>query len=287
MKRPKVGHIQYLNCLPLYQGLVRQDALLQFELSKGTPTELNQQLITGKLDVSPISSIEYLRHADDLLLLPNLTVSSDGQVKSILLVSKVPATKLDGRTVALTNTSATSQVLTQIVLADRYGANPAYFSCPPDLGRMLNEADAVLLIGDPALRLYLQPPSALHVYDLGIEWKALSGHPMVYAVWAVRRDFAETNPTLLNVVYQAFQQSLSYSLTNVDYIARHAAQWEPFPASALAAYFQRLRFRFDKVYQEGLIDYARRAQTLGALDTVPELKFAAVPRRASNEKGGH
>ena len=276
MNRPRVGHIQYLNCLPLYHGLVRHDALLDIELHKGTPTELNRLLIAGRLDVSPISSIEYLRHADDLLLMPDLTVSSDGAVKSIVLISKVPAAALGGRTVALTNTSATSQVLTQILLANRYAAHPAYFACPPDLGRMLDEADAALLIGDPALRVHMQPPVGLHVYDLGTEWKTLTGHPMVYAVWAVRRSFAAAAPALVNVVYHAFQQSLAYSLSNVEAIAADTARWEPFPAAALAAYFRTLRFTFDRAYRDGLHAYARHAQALGALDAVPTLEFAAV-----------
>ena len=87
-----------------------------------------------------------------------------------------------------------------------------------------------LLIGDPALRVHMQPPAGLHVYDLGTEWTAFTGHPMVYAVWAVRRSFAAAAPALVNVVYQAFRQSLAYSLTNVEAIAADAARWEPFPA---------------------------------------------------------
>src|SRR5687768_17065323 len=124
VRRPRVGHIEFLNCLPLYHGLVHDGAVLDMELTKGTPTELNRLLIAGALDVAPISSIEYLRHADELVLLPDLTVSSDGPVGSIALASRRPAAELGGRTVALTNTSATSQVLAKIVLAERYGVTP-------------------------------------------------------------------------------------------------------------------------------------------------------------------
>src|SRR4030042_1389426 len=88
--RPRVGHIQFLNCLPLYYGLVKSHALLDIELIKGTPTELNNLLISGALDISPISSIEYARTKDSLLLFPDFTVSSDGEVKSIVLLSRVP-----------------------------------------------------------------------------------------------------------------------------------------------------------------------------------------------------
>ncbi|MDQ3700860.1 MAG: menaquinone biosynthesis protein, partial [Chloroflexota bacterium] len=232
--RPRVGHIQFLNCLPLYHGLVRDGAVLDMELTKGTPTELNRLLVAGALDIAPISSVEYLRHAGELLLLPDLTVSSDGPVKSIALVSRVPLEALGGKTVALTNTSATSQVLTQLVLAWRCATPPRTFACPPDLGRMLDEADAALLIGDPALRVLWRPPAGLYCYDLGEEWQRHTGRAMVYAVWAVRRAYAAAAPSLVEEVLAAFRRSLRWSLSRIDEIAAAASRWEPFPAAVLA-----------------------------------------------------
>ena len=279
-----MGHIQFLNCLPLYYGLVQDGALVDMELTKGTPTELNRLLLAGALDIAPISSIEYLRHADELLLLPDLTVSADGPVKSIALVSRVPPEELDGAPVALTNTSATSQVLARIVLAERYGAAPRYFECPPDLSRMLDEARAGLLIGDPALRVLWQPPAGVRCYDLGEEWAALTGCAMVYAVWAVRRDYAAAAPELVAEVLDAFRRSLSFSLGRVDEIAAAASRWEPFPPEMLAAYFRTLRFEFGPRYQTGLLEFARRAAEHGALDRVPALEFVTengVPRSRS------
>ena len=91
---PRVGHIQFLNCLPLYHMLVRSGAVLDMDLYKDTAIALCRQLLAGRLDISPVPAIEYARHARDLLLLPDLTVSSNGRVMSILLVSKVPAEKL-------------------------------------------------------------------------------------------------------------------------------------------------------------------------------------------------
>ncbi|MCL5292361.1 MAG: menaquinone biosynthesis protein, partial [Actinobacteria bacterium] len=131
MSRPRVGHIQFLNCLPLYYGLVNNGTILDIDLTKGTPTELNRWLVEGKLDISPISAIEYARNASELVLLPKLTVSSDGKVGSILLASKVPVEELGTASVALTNTSRTSQVLVKIILKVKYGVEPTYFECPP------------------------------------------------------------------------------------------------------------------------------------------------------------
>lgn len=271
--RPRVGHIAFLNCLPLYYGLVHDGALLDLDLTRGTPAELNRALIAGDLDVAPISSVEYLRHADELLLLPDLTVSCDGPVQSIALAGRVPPGELGGRRVALTTTSATSQVLTRIVLAERYGVSPEFFACPPDLDRMLARADAALLIGDPALHVLWRPPAGLHVSDLGAEWHALTGQAMVFAVWAVRREYAARAPDLVAEVLAAFRRSLRYSLAEVATIARAAARWEALPAGVLETYFRTLRFEFGPRYRAGLTEFARRAVGHGALQRVPRLEF--------------
>src|SRR4029450_3000548 len=106
-RRPRVGHIQFLNCLPIYWGLMRSGALLDVDLHKDTPDRLNAALVAGDLDMGPISLVEYLRHADELLLLPNLAVGSDGPVLSVHLVSTRPLDELDARPVALGSTSRT------------------------------------------------------------------------------------------------------------------------------------------------------------------------------------
>jgi chorismate dehydratase len=275
--RPRVGHIAFLNCLPLYYGLVHDGALLDMDLTRGTPTELNRSLIEGDLDVAPVSSVEYLRHAADLLLLPDLTVSCDGPVQSIALAGRVPPQDLHARRVALTTTSATSQVLTRIILGERYGVAPEYSTCPPDLDRMLAAADAALLIGDPALHVLWRPPAGLHVRDLGAEWHAHTGQAMVFAVWAVRREYAARAPHLVAEVLDAFRRSLAYSLDEVHRIARAAARWESLPADVLEGYFRTLRFEFGPRYRAGLREFARRAVAHGALERVPDLEFFAPP----------
>ncbi|HYT09239.1 MAG TPA: MqnA/MqnD/SBP family protein, partial [Mycobacteriales bacterium] len=135
--RPRVGHIQFLNCLPLYWGLVHSGALLDVELTKDTPDRLGEQLVAAELDIGPVSLVEALRHADDLLLLPDLAVGSDGPVLSCVLVSRVPLAALDTERVALGSTSRTSVLLARMWLAEVHGVRPDYFTCPPDLGAML------------------------------------------------------------------------------------------------------------------------------------------------------
>ncbi|MBE0446655.1 MAG: menaquinone biosynthesis protein [Actinobacteria bacterium] len=276
MHRPRVGHIQFINCLPLYYGLVHNNVLLDVELVKGTPTELNGWLLEGKLDISPISSIEYCRNYKDLMLLPNLAVAADGEVKSILFVSKVPVEEIDGCPVALTNTSATSQALIRIILRDKYKASPKYFVCPPDLSKMLMEADGALLIGDDALRILYDPPRGLYLYDLGKEWKEMTGRRMVFAVWAVRRIFAAENPELVAGVYRAFMRSMEYSIMKVDEIAQAASRWENFDAGFMKDYFVSLKFDLGSTYQRDLLACATRAYELGFIQEIPRFEFVEV-----------
>lgn len=272
-----MGHIQFLNCLPIYWGLVRSGALLDVELTKDTPDNLNDMLVAGDLDIGPISLVEYLRHADDLLLLPDVAVGSVGPVLSVNLVSQVPLDQLDGRRVALGSTSRTSVQLARMWLADVHGVQPEYFVCPPDLTAMMLEADAAVLIGDTALRAtYEAPRLGLDVYDLGQVWKDWTGLPMVFAPWAVRRDYAEANPGLVKDVHHAFVTSRDSALEHVDEIAEQAARWEIFDAATLALYFRTLDFSLGEQQVAGIVEFARRAARTGVVPADFTPRFAEI-----------
>ncbi|XVU25711.1 menaquinone biosynthetic enzyme MqnA/MqnD family protein [Actinoplanes sp. CA-054009] len=268
--RPRVGHIQFLNCLPIYWGLMRSGALLDVDLRKDTPERLSASLVAGDLDIGPITLVEYLRHADELVLLPNLAVGSDGPVLSVNLISTRPLAELDGRPVALGSTSRTGVLLAQMLLAEQYGAEPEYFRCPPELTQMLMEADAGVLIGDPALRaMYEGPRLGLDVTDLGEAWKKWTGLPMVFAVWAVRKDFAAANPGVVKDVHEAFQRSRDLSLGELDEVAAAAARWEPFDAETLATYFRVLDFSLGERQIAGMREFARRAAARREVPPLP------------------
>jgi chorismate dehydratase len=271
-QRPRVGHIQFLNCLPIYWGLVRAGTLLDVELTKDTPDRLNELLVAGDLDIGPISLVEYLRNASELVLLPDIAIGSDGPVLSVNMVSQVPLAELNGRRVALGSTSRTSVLLARMWLAEVHGVQPDYFTCPPDLTTMLLEADAAVLIGDAALRATVQygrraggssedAPAArgLTVHDLGAAWRDWSGLPMVFAVWAARRSYAEENPGLVKDVHSAFLRSRDDALAHVDDVAATAARWEVFDPATLANYFRTLDFSLGERQVAGLREFARRA----------------------------
>lgn len=275
--RPRVGHIQFLNCLPIYWGLVRSGALLDVELTKDTPDRLNDMLVAGDLDIGPISLVEYLRHADDLLLLPDIAVGSDGPVLSVNLVAQTALSSLDDRRVALGSTSRTSVLLARMWLAEVHGVRPSYFVCPPDLTSMLLEADAAVLIGDAALRAtYDAPRRGLEVHDLGAAWRSWTGLPMVFAVWAVRRSYAESNPGLVKDVHEAFVRSRDDALAHVDEVAAAAARWEVFDGATLATYFRTLDFSFGARQVDGVVEFSRRAAATGAVNSLVIPSFAEL-----------
>lgn len=258
--RPRVGHIQFLNCLPLYWGLARTGTLLDLELSKDTPERLSEQLVRGELDIAPVTLVEFLKNADELVAFPDLAVGCDGPVMSCVIASQVPLDQLDGARVALGSTSRTSVRLAQLLLAERFDVRPDYFTCPPDLGLMMQEAEAAVLIGDAALRANLHdgPRLGLDVHDLGSLWKEWTGLPFVFAVWAARRDYLRREPELVHQVHRMFLDSRDLSLEEVDKVAEQASRWEVFDEDVLARYFTTLDFRFGPAQLEGVTEFARR-----------------------------
>jgi chorismate dehydratase len=275
-RKPRVGHIQFLNCLPIYWGLVHSNTLLDIELVKDSPERLSEQLVAGSLDIAPITFVEFLKHSEDLVVLDGLAVGSDGPVMSCNLISQLPFEELDGRRVALGSTSRTTVQLAQLLLRERYHVAPEYYSCPPDLSIMMHEAPGAVLIGDPALRaaLYDVPRLGLRMLDLGEAWKDWSGLPMVFAVWAVRRDYLAAHPELVREVHRGFLHSRDLALAEVDKVAAQVARWEAFDAAALERYFTTLDFSFGPRQLAGAREFAR--QIGGQIAVDPDVRIEVL-----------
>ena len=177
--RVRIGAVNYLNSKPLIAEL---EALAPAaELVLDVPSRLADDLAAGRLDVALIPAIEYFR-AGTYTIVPDIAIASHGPVLSVTLFSRVPWREV-GR-VALDAGSRTSAVLAEILLRKRYGVRPQVVPLPLEQGAEEADADAVLLIGDRAMRACL--PGFAHAYDLGQEWHEWTGLPFVYALWAVR-----------------------------------------------------------------------------------------------------
>lgn len=269
----RVGHIRYLNSLPVYYGIEGGLGDLAVDVTSDSPTELNDLLLAGELDISPISSIEYCRHADELLLLPDICISSDGDVKSILLASKAPGIQ-DIARVALTSSSATSHLLTKIILERAHGLRPEYDIMPPRLEEMLAEHDAALLIGDDALELFASRQRPF--IDLGREWSEYTGLPMVYAVWVVRRQAAREKASEVAAMAELYGRSVDYCYTHRREVADRAAMESGISADFLYEYFGDLNFSLNSRYLRGLKRFYEEAAGLGGVESVAEPEFFPV-----------
>lgn len=184
----KIGCVPYLNAKPLIAWFHTRACDADVELTYAVPSELARQLRDGRLDVALVSTFELFQNPR-LQVVPDISISADGPVKSVRLFSCVPFEKIE--TVALDTSSLTSVALIRILLKEVYGLTPRYVSHPPDLDGMLSACDAGLLIGD--LKLFDTP--ATHVLDLGAAWKAHTGLPFVYAAWLAREEVASAAMT--------------------------------------------------------------------------------------------
>jgi len=260
-RRPRVGHIDFLNCFPLLWGMARTGSLLDLELTKDTPDNLNDALTNGKLDIGPVSLIELLKNADDLVVLPDIGIGSDGPVMSCLIISRLPLSRLDKLPVALGSTSRTSVRLAELLLSDLVGVQPEYFFCPPDLAAMMEQAPAAVVIGDTALRaaLYEAPRLGLEVHDLGQMWHEWTGLPFVFAVFAARREFAEREPEVVRQVHADLLRARDFSLAKVDQVCEQAARWEVFDAATLKHYYTAaLDFTLGDRQLAGIAEFTKR-----------------------------
>ncbi|HYY02370.1 MAG TPA: menaquinone biosynthesis protein [Gaiellaceae bacterium] len=252
----RLGRISYVNMAPVFFRVAAD-----VEEVQGVPTELNHRLLVGELDTAPISSIEYARHADELRLLPRLCVASEGAVDSIQLVSRLPLEQV--RVVAVTPESATSVVLTKVLL-------PEAAHVPLEDA---DEADAKLLIGDAALKSAFEDPTP-H-YDLGRLWLERTGLPMVFAVWACPEPVAPG----LTELEEELVRSVLRARAEPETLAYEASERYGYPPGFLARYFEKLRYRFGPRERAGLMTFLELACDVGELDEVPELRFVreAVP----------
>lgn len=200
--------MEYLNTVPLVWGMLHGEQRNLFDLSFSIPSECANRLAQGTAEIGIVPSIELTRQK--LEIIRGAGIACRGPVRSILLISKVPFPEI--RTLAADASSRTSVALSRIILSRKYGIAPSLRSEKPDIVRMLDHADACLIIGDPAL--LLDPADIpFHVLDLGAEWTGMTGLPMVFAVWAAR-------PEAPGKSAEPFLRSLQFGMEHLEDIVR-------------------------------------------------------------------
>ena len=288
----RISIVQYLNTAPLVRGFTHGPLRGKYDLSFTVPSQCAEALRKGEADVAIIPAIEYER-IPDLVILPNLSIASKKTVRSLLLVSRTAMEQV--RRVALDRSSRSTQALVRI-LCDAYCEEaPEFFEAEPNLPSMLANADAGLLIGDPALQLAIAcgmkangagakattvpgrvvgipTESSLFVYDVVELWRGRTNTAAVLAVWAARKDIV--TPDLV----KDFQDSAAYGLSQLDAIASEASRDLGLPASELRRYLsENIDYQMDEENLRGLLHYYRCAARLGLIQGMKTVAFAAEP----------
>jgi len=269
-KKLKIGRIPYANLFPLFYYLETECNHSEYKFIKGVPAKLNKMLREGKLDISPSSSIEYLRNKNKYQVLPWFSISSFGPIKSILLFSKRPIHELGGKTIAVSSESETSTALLKIVLKEFLSLKCNYKTISRrSVKNILSSFPAVLHIGDTAMieakklsavsyqqsppnSKLLTPNSGLYIYDLGELWFKYTGLPFVFALWIVSKKAAEEKKELIKEISYDLIGAKKYANKKFSSIAKEAPQKKWLSEKELVDYWKTISYDFTEKHLEGL-----------------------------------
>jgi chorismate dehydratase len=250
----RVGRIAYTNVAPIETAFERDAVERDAVVTSGAPSTLNALLSAGELDVSPVSAAHFLRNAAEF---------ARGAVISVLLVSPRPPALLDGASIAVTGDSATGRALLESVLRGRYGVSASFERVENPTAAAL-EGRPTLLIGDAAVAIReLVAPET--IYDLGTAWFDWTGFPMVYAVWAVRRDVAAARPADVRKLVAAYDSARRWGTLHREAVIDAAVAMRPRSREFYETYYTTLSYRLDADARRGL---ARFGTELAALETI-------------------
>lgn len=270
----RIGRIDYTNVWPIFHYFHPTGLKAEIEMITAVPSCLNKAMSEGSIDIGPISAFAYGVSSHKYMLLANLSVSAYGPVNSILLFLKKPLHEALQGTIALTTSSATSINLMKIIASKFYGATPHYISMDPNLKRMMEQADAALLIGDHAIRASWYN-TTYEVIDLGELWYEWTGHWMTYAVWVIRKEALLRYSTDIGHIVRAFEESKYESVRNRELLVQDAVQIMGGTVTYWHHYFSNLNYDFDKPQQEGLRLYFQYAYELGLIEHKVHLYFCS------------
>ncbi len=272
----RIAASTYLNSAPLVYSFAQGSLRRRFTfIGDAAPARCAAMLAAGQCEIALIPVIEYQR-IPNLRIVPEVAVASKNRVRSVLIASRRPLEAV--RTLALDASSRTSQALVKILFQRRHGFLPEFTERAPDAAinceNMLEGADAALVIGDPAMRLEAAAPQlGLRIYDLAEEWRAMTGLPFVFAVWAVRADMGADAPSLT-------RDFLAAKLEGLDHVEQIATQYAAdlaLPRSELLAYLRdNVNYDLDEENIAGLRLYFDLARDCGLIPQSQPLRFVRL-----------
>jgi len=258
-RKLKIGRIPYANLFPIFHYLDNHCDHSDYTFIKGVPSKLNKMLRAGELDISPSSSIEFLQNKNRYRILPWHSISSTGQIKSILLFSSMPLSELGGKTIAVSSESDTSVAMLKIILREFCSLECKFRKTDlRSVKNILSSCAAVLHIGDTAmmeaqkLSAISHQPSALFTYDLGELWYKYTGLPFVYALWVVRKKALVEKTALIKKLSYDLINAKKYADRKLSLIAREAPQRRWISEKDLVDYWNIISYDFTDKHLEGL-----------------------------------
>ena len=262
----RIGAVSYLNSKPLVEGL--SEFLPGTDIQLDFPSRLADSLVSGRLDVALIPSIEYFR-GENYEIISDACVSAHGPVLSVKLYTRVPWG--DIKSLSLDEGSRTSATLARIMLAERHGVFPRLEPLPLNHRTDDTTADAILLIGDRAI----QPPAEkfLATWDLGEEWYSWTGLPFVFAMW-VASDTSRISSTAIEKVEVALCQARDNGVSKLYQIAEREAPLLGLSLPVTTRYLtHNLQFHLGSAERCGLKTFYNLASSLGLAPKGVELVF--------------
>lgn len=267
-----IGHIHYANCTPIFTALAANFNCDDYRFVPGVPAQLNALLRSGGIDLSPSSSIEYAQAHEEYCLLPELSISAVGPVKSVLLFSRVPIERLDGATIGLSAESDTSVNLLKVLLARKYALRNSFERTKLPLAQALTQYPALLLIGDAALK-----GAALtgdwRIYDMGELWHEFTGLPFVFALWIARRDAAREKGAQLAALGRDLVAAKQLAYASYAQIAANCPERAWLSEAELVDYWQTISYELTPAHLEGARCFFRHAFEMGLIPSEPRMVF--------------
>jgi chorismate dehydratase len=273
----RIAASTYLNSAPLVYSFTRGFLRRKYAfVGDEAPSRCAAMLAAGECEIALIPVIEYQR-IPNLLIIPEVAVAAKDRVRSVLIAARRPLEEV--RRLTLDASSRTSQALAQILFRRRYGFLPecAERAPNPAIGceNMLESSDAALIIGDPAMKLEsLVSKLDLKIYDLAEEWRAMTGLPFVFAVWAVREETCAAAPNLARDFIAAKREGIDH----VEQIATQYANELELPGDELLDYLRdNVNYDLDEENVAGMKLYFDLARDCGLIPQTRELLF--LPRK--------
>lgn len=264
MTKLKIGRFSYSNLFPIFYMLEKEADCSAYEFVEGVPSYLNREIREGRIDVSPSSSIEYLRNTGRYDLINGHSISSRGPVGSVFLFSKRPIGELGGLVVLTSSQSETSVAFLHIIFKKFLGIECEIRSTRDAIGQAIGSAEAYLLIGDDALRESLRWPG-LRIYDIGDLWYKQTGLPSVFALWIVRKACCEGGRQTLERFTRDLDRAKTAAMGNLAEVAAASPVRDLLSEAELISYWKGISYDLEDDHKRGLELFRKYALELGLI----------------------